>query len=112
MTASIIDGKAHAAALKARLIEATARLRAEHGLVPGLATVLVGDDPASEVYVRNKNKTAEALGFKSVHHHLAATASEAEVLALVARLGAASLPRLAQPFDGQPGRIVIPALIQ
>ena len=86
MTATIIDGKAHAAALKARLIEATSRLRAEHGLTPGLATVLVGDDPASEVYVRNKNKTAAALGFKSVHHHLAATASEAEVLALVARL--------------------------
>ena len=88
MTASIIDGKAHAAALKVRLAAATARLKAEHGLVPGLATVLVGDDPASEVYVRNKNKTAEALGFKSVHHHLAATASEAEVLALVARLNA------------------------
>jgi len=88
MTASIIDGKAHAARLKTRLIEATARLKAEHGLVPGLATVLVGDDPASEVYVRNKNKTAEALGFKSVHHHLAATTSEAEVLALVASLNA------------------------
>ena len=86
MTATTIDGKAHAAALKVRLIEATARFRAEHGLTPGLATVLVGDDPASEVYVRNRNKTAEALGFKSVHHHLAATASEAEVLALVARL--------------------------
>jgi len=88
MTASIIDGKAHAARLKTRLIEATARLKAEHGLVPGLATVLVGDDPASEVYVRNKNKTAETLGFKSVHHHLAATTSEAEVLALVASLNA------------------------
>lgn len=86
MTASIIDGKAHAAKLKARLIEETARLKAEHGLQPGLATVLVGDDPASEVYVRNKNKTAEALGFKSVHHHLPATASEAEVLTLVKSL--------------------------
>lgn len=88
MTAALIDGKAHAAKLKARLIEETARLNAEHGLVPGLATVLVGNDPASEVYVRNKNKTAEALGFKSVHHHLPETASEAEVLALVKDLNA------------------------
>lgn len=88
MTASIIDGKAHAARLKTRLIEETARLKAEHGLVPGLATVLVGDDPASEVYVRNKNKTAETLGFNSVHHHLPATASEAEVVALVKALNA------------------------
>lgn len=88
MTASIIDGKAHAARLKTRLIEETARLKVEHGLVPGLATVLVGDDPASEVYVRNKNKTAGALGFNSVHHHLPATASEEEVVALVQALNA------------------------
>jgi methylenetetrahydrofolate dehydrogenase (NADP+)/methenyltetrahydrofolate cyclohydrolase len=88
MTGAIIDGKAHAAKLKARLIDETARLKSEHGLVPGLATVLVGNDPASEVYVRNKNKTAEALGFKSVHHHLPAEASEADVLALVKDLNA------------------------
>ena len=88
MSASIIDGKVHAAALRARLAGETARLKAEHGLVPGLATVLVGDDPASEVYVRNKNKTAEALGFKSVHRHLPGTASEAEVLAEVRALSA------------------------
>ncbi len=88
MTASIIDGKLHAAALKAKIAAATVLLKAEHGLIPGLATVLVGQDPASEVYVRNKNKTAEGLGFKSVHHHLPASASEAEVLALVAALNA------------------------
>ncbi len=88
MSASIIDGKLHAARLKAAIAAETARLKAESGLVPGLATVLVGEDPASEVYVRNKNKTAEALGFKSVHHHLPASASEAEVLALVAALNA------------------------
>jgi len=88
MTASIIDGKVHAARLRVRLAKETARLRAESGLVPGLATVLVGADPASEVYVRNKNKMAEALGFKSVHRHLPADASEAEVLALVAALNA------------------------
>ena len=88
MSASIIDGKVHAAALRARVAEEAARLAAEHGLVPGLATVLVGDDPASEVYVRGKNKTAQALGFKSVHLHLPGTASEAEVLAEVAALNA------------------------
>jgi methylenetetrahydrofolate dehydrogenase (NADP+) / methenyltetrahydrofolate cyclohydrolase len=86
MSALIIDGKLHAAKLKACLVEETVRLKATHGLIPGLATVLVGDDPASEVYVRNKNKTAEALGFKSVHHHLPANTSEAEVLALVRAL--------------------------
>jgi len=88
MTASIIDGKAHAAVLRAKLISETARLRGQQGLVPGLATVLVGDDPASQVYVRNKNKTAEALGFHSVHIHLPATAREAEVLAEVRTLNA------------------------
>jgi methylenetetrahydrofolate dehydrogenase (NADP+) / methenyltetrahydrofolate cyclohydrolase len=88
MTASIIDGKFFAAKLKARLTEETAKLKTAHGLVPGLATVLVGNDPASEVYVRNKNKMAESLGFKSVHHHLAVEATEAEVLALVKALNA------------------------
>lgn len=86
MTAAIIDGKLHAAKLKDKLANATAKLKAEHGLVPGLATVLVGNDPASEVYVRNKNKTAESLGFKSVHHHLPAAASEADVLRVVREL--------------------------
>jgi methylenetetrahydrofolate dehydrogenase (NADP+)/methenyltetrahydrofolate cyclohydrolase len=87
VSASIIDGKFHAAALRARVAEEAARLKAEHGLVPGLATVLVGDNPASEVYVRGKNKTAETLGFKSVHRHLPATASEAELLGEVKALG-------------------------
>jgi len=63
-------------------------LKSAHGIVPGLATVLVGDDPASGVYVRNKNKTAEQLGFHSVHHHLPAAAGEADVLALVGALNA------------------------
>ena len=80
MTAQIIDGKAHAARLRERVAAEAARLKAEHGLVPGLATVLVGNDPASEVYVRNKNKMASALGFNSVHRHLPASASEPEVL--------------------------------
>ena len=88
MTAKIIDGKAFAAGLKTRIADETARLKAAHNLVPGLATVLVGSDPASEVYVRNKNKTAEKLGFNSVHRHLPATASEDEVLSVVRELNA------------------------
>ena len=86
MSARIIDGKAFAAGLRVRVEAEGARLKREHGIVPGLATVLVGADPASEVYVRNKNKTAEAIGFHSVSRHLPATASEAEVLALVKEL--------------------------
>jgi len=88
MSAKIIDGKAFASGLRARIAEETARLKAAHGLVPGLATVLVGNDPASEVYVANKNKTAAGIGFNSVHRHLPATASEAEVLAEVRALNA------------------------
>jgi methylenetetrahydrofolate dehydrogenase (NADP+)/methenyltetrahydrofolate cyclohydrolase len=83
MSARIIDGKAFAAGLRARVQDEAARLKREHGVVPGLATVLVGADPASEVYVRNKNKTAEAIGFHSVSRHLPADAGEAEVLSLV-----------------------------
>lgn len=86
MTAKLIDGKAYAGELKIRISDACARLKTSYGLIPGLATVLVGDDPASQVYVRNKNKTAQALGLKSVHTHLPATASEADVIAEVRRL--------------------------
>ncbi|MGD0189839.1 MAG: bifunctional methylenetetrahydrofolate dehydrogenase/methenyltetrahydrofolate cyclohydrolase FolD [Rhizomicrobium sp.] len=88
MTATIIDGKTFAAELKARIALEAARLKAEHGLVPGLATVLVGNDPASEVYVRNKGKAAEALGFRSFHFSLPENAAESEVLARVAALNA------------------------
>jgi methylenetetrahydrofolate dehydrogenase (NADP+) / methenyltetrahydrofolate cyclohydrolase len=86
MSAKIIDGKAFAAKLRENLVTETARLKAEHNLVPGLATVLVGNDPASEVYVRNKGKTAEAIGFKSFHYSMPADASEADVLARVKAL--------------------------
>jgi methylenetetrahydrofolate dehydrogenase (NADP+)/methenyltetrahydrofolate cyclohydrolase len=86
MTARIIDGKAFAATLRARVQEEAAKLKAAHGLVPGLATVLVGNDPASEIYVRNKGKTAEAIGFKSFHYSLPKDVSEAEVLARVKAL--------------------------
>jgi len=86
MSAKIIDGKAFAAKLRAQVETETAQLKKAHGVTPGLATVLVGNDPASEVYIRNKNKTAEAIGFNSVHHHLPESASEDEVLSLVKSL--------------------------
>ncbi|MBN9546032.1 MAG: bifunctional methylenetetrahydrofolate dehydrogenase/methenyltetrahydrofolate cyclohydrolase FolD [Alphaproteobacteria bacterium] len=88
MTATIIDGKASAAKLREKIAAETARLKSAHGLQPGLATVLVGNDPASEVYVRNKGKTAEALGFKSVHVALPADTSQETLLAKVRELSA------------------------
>lgn len=88
MSATIIDGKAEAAKLRERVATAAAKLKADHGLVPGLATVLVGSDPASEVYVRNKGRTAEKLGYKSLHFSLPESASEADVLARVKALNA------------------------
>jgi methylenetetrahydrofolate dehydrogenase (NADP+)/methenyltetrahydrofolate cyclohydrolase len=86
MTAEIIDGKAFAAKLRERVVAETARLKREHNLVPGLATVLVGGDPASQVYVRNKGKMARDLGYHSVHVPLPEDASEAQVLAEVQAL--------------------------
>src|ERR1700723_3859627 len=88
MSAIVIDGKASAARLREKIAAEAARLKAAHGLVPGLATVLVGHDPASEVYVRNKGKTAEALGFKSVHVALAADTKQDVLLAKVRELNA------------------------
>ena len=88
MTATVIDGKASAARLRDKIADYTADLKSQHGLQPGLATVLVGKDPASEVYVRNKRKTAEALGFKSVHVELSADVAQAELVAQVKALSA------------------------
>ena len=88
MTATVIDGKASAARLREKIAAYTAELNAKHGLVPGLATVLVGKDPASEVYVRNKRKTAEAIGFKSVHVELPADVAQDVLVARVQALSA------------------------
>jgi methylenetetrahydrofolate dehydrogenase (NADP+) / methenyltetrahydrofolate cyclohydrolase len=85
--ASVIDGKAIAARLRARVAAAVARL-ADQGIIPGLAVVLVGDNPASQVYVRNKGRQTLEAGMRSYDHALPASSSEAEVLALVARLNA------------------------
>ncbi|MBM3558916.1 MAG: bifunctional methylenetetrahydrofolate dehydrogenase/methenyltetrahydrofolate cyclohydrolase FolD [Alphaproteobacteria bacterium] len=88
MTAAIIDGKAFAEGLRARVGAAAATFRASHGLVPGLAVVLVGADPASQVYVRSKTRAAEPAGLAHFDHHLPASTPQAELEALVARLNA------------------------
>ena len=86
MTAERIDGKAAASALDAKIKEAAAAFRSETGRAPGLAAVLVGEDPASEIYVRNKVRRTEAAGMLSLEHRLPAETSEEELLALVERL--------------------------
>ena len=86
MVARLIDGKAEAAALRARVAAAAAELKAQHGIVPGLAAVLVGDDSASDIYVRNKGKAAVAAGIASFEDRLPAGASERQLLELVLRL--------------------------
>jgi len=88
MTATIIDGKAIAADLRARVAAEVARLARAHGLTPGIAVVLVGDNPASEVYVRNKARQVVEAGMRSFDHRLPDTTGEDELLALVARLNA------------------------
>src|SRR6202012_3880465 len=86
MTARIIDGKAIAAGLRGRVAAEVARVKREHDLVPGLAVVLVGNDPASEVYVRGKRKQTQDAGMASFEHKLPADVSQAELLAVVDRL--------------------------
>ena len=86
--AVIIDGKAFAADLRAEVGRKAALLKESHGLVPGLSVVLVGDDPASHVYIRNKGKATAAAGMESQEYRLPATASHAEVLETVERLNA------------------------
>ena len=88
MSAEIIDGKAFAAGLRGRVAEKVAELKAGHGITPGLAVVLVGEDPASQVYVRNKGRQTLEAGMTSFEHRLPADAPEAELLDLVARLNA------------------------
>ena len=86
MTARIIDGKAIATELRARVAGEASRLRRASGLTAGLAVVLVGNDPASEIYVRNKHRETQAAGMVSFEHRLPADVSQAELLALVAKL--------------------------
>jgi methylenetetrahydrofolate dehydrogenase (NADP+)/methenyltetrahydrofolate cyclohydrolase len=84
----IIDGKAFAEGLRRRIGQAVAELKASHGAVPGLAVVLVGEDPASQVYVRNKALQTKEVGMNSFEHRLPASTSEADLLGLIRRLNA------------------------
>ncbi|WP_428928819.1 bifunctional methylenetetrahydrofolate dehydrogenase/methenyltetrahydrofolate cyclohydrolase FolD [Marinibacterium sp. SX1] len=88
MTAEIIDGKAFAADVRGRVAAHVARLQADHGITPGLAVVLVGEDPASQVYVRNKGKQTKEAGMHSVEHRLDPDTSQERLLALIGELNA------------------------
>jgi methylenetetrahydrofolate dehydrogenase (NADP+)/methenyltetrahydrofolate cyclohydrolase len=111
MAARPIDGKAVAAAVRERVRLEVAGIVAAGDRAPGLATVLVGDDPASEIYVRNKRKACEAAGIRSLHHGLPASTTENELLELVGALGLDDevdgiLVQLPVPDQIDPDRIV------
>ena len=89
MGATVIDGKSVAAKVRARVAASVKEFAQAHGgRVPGLATVLVGDDPGSQVYVANKRRQAEEVGMRSVHHELGASTAQDELLALIGDLNA------------------------
>lgn len=111
MAARVIDGKAVAASVRARVAEEVRAFEAEHGRVPALATVLVGEDPASQVYIGGKHKACEEAGVRSVHHDLPADTSENELLELVGELGLdrdvdGILVQLPVPEQIDPDRVV------
>ncbi len=88
MAASVIDGKAFAADVRSKIADHVVRLKEEHGVTPGLAVVLVGEDPASEVYVAAKHKQTVEVGMASFEHKLPADVPEAELFALIDKLNA------------------------
>ena len=107
----VIDGKASAAALRQRVADAASELKAKHGLVPGLAAVLVGDDPASEVYVRSKAKATREAGLAGAEHRMPASTRESDLLALVGKLNAdpaidGILVQLPLPAQIDPQRVI------
>jgi len=111
MAARIIDGKAVGAAVRERVAGEVAAFEQEHGRSPVLATVIVGDDPASEIYVRNKHRACGEAGMRSVHHGLAAETTEEELLELVGELGRDAdvdgiLVQLPVPAHIDPDRVV------
>jgi methylenetetrahydrofolate dehydrogenase (NADP+)/methenyltetrahydrofolate cyclohydrolase len=85
---NLIDGKAFAAKLRSQVADKVAALKAKHGITPGLAVVRVGEDPASEIYVRNKAKQTREAGMNSYEHVLDAATSEPDLLSLVEQLNA------------------------
>jgi methylenetetrahydrofolate dehydrogenase (NADP+)/methenyltetrahydrofolate cyclohydrolase len=88
MTATVIDGKAVAAGVRERVAADASRLTDERGRPPGLATVLVGDDPASQLYIRNKRKACGEVGIRSIHNEPGAEISQDDLIELVAALNA------------------------
>ena len=86
MSAQIIDGKEFAANVRSQVAEHVVRLKADHGIIPGLAVVLVGEDPASQVYVRSKGKLTVEVGMNSIEHKLNVNTSETDLLAVVDQL--------------------------
>jgi len=111
MTAAIIDGKAVAREVVARATALSGAFVKSVGRPPGLAVVLVGEDPASQVYVRNKSREADACGFRSEQHSLPADTTQADLLALVGRLNAdpgidGILVQLPLPRDIDPGAVL------
>jgi len=88
MSARIIDGSAIAAAVRSEIKAEVERLKAEHGVIPGLATVLIGDDPASATYVRNKRRACAEVGIQSFGYELPATISQDELFQLLSELSA------------------------
>jgi methylenetetrahydrofolate dehydrogenase (NADP+)/methenyltetrahydrofolate cyclohydrolase len=111
MSARIIDGKAEATRLRARIGEDVAALKRSHGVVPGLAVVLVGDDPASEVYVRNKATQTREAGMASIEYRLQASLPERALLDLIKELNARAdvngiLVQLPLPPHISPERVI------
>ena len=111
MPARVIDGKAVAASVRERVAADVEELTAQRGRPPALATVLVGEDPASQIYIRNKHRACEEAGIRSLHHDLAGDAEEADLLALVERLGLDDevdgiLVQLPVPDQIDPDRVV------
>ena len=88
MAATIIDGKSFAATVREKVASHVARLKEEHNITPGLEVLLVGEDPASQVYVRSKGKQTVEVGMASFEHKLDATTSEADLIDLVEKLNA------------------------
>lgn len=88
MAAKIIDGQAMAAQIREEVKEEVAQLTSKYGMPPGLEVILIGEDPASAIYVRNKGRASEKVGVRSQTHHLPATVTTEEVLDLVDRLNA------------------------
>ena len=86
MAADVIDGKEFSARVRSKVADGVAKLVDDHGIKPGLAVVLVGEDPASQVYVRSKGKQTVEAGMNSYEHRLDASTSETDLLGLISKL--------------------------